>query len=1113
MAVTTHETGHRTRQRTTGARQCWRPVTSAVEGSSSQQQHQLEHDGAAAASWTSGAGASSNSSTGESGSQTEFGPLAATTTSTTDVPGAVTRNRKLSMTMAIHADQYNSSSILPTPPLTAKLGSQDFDPLDSALTPTATHDNINRGTVESPHLTRQSSRLASMDVSPNSASGELTRRHHHSRDSVMDNVGFPTAQVAHLIKQEDLDDRFLMAVCAVLHAHDNRALCPKEIAEVMLDRKWLSTNGPSPFTHISACIRSHIRRAAMANPPYLPILRAHDLAGSIPNHDVPAVGLRAEDRPAIKRGTLWYLDENALGRGVGADDPFVKCRLSQGLAANGAVPLPASAFAADQQGDDDDEMGRGKRKRRISSAALASWSSEYVYSSSTGLPSSATASPIAAGHRDRLSGSQWSSLPQQQQQAHRRSYSMSVVEVPQTEQAAIPKLRLRLSKLEEAPATEDSDGFSSDAAFYRSKTKKKIRNRFLHPSTATSSRSTSPSPDSDSDDITTSDEDEDEDSQMMQDMRVTAFSSVTSSALLAQSLLAASAPPSQSTLAASDGDVNIHVAITPGSLNLETTDRSMSHLSISAPSLFSSFPSYQPVPTTRAVIAIQDKEMTVTPIKSASPDDSGDEGDSDAQDATLPGEEFDFEWGAASYGTSVDEDSVERSGKDDMETARSREPSLGIAAEITFDGIDAVDSLSTPATTPRSPAEEPEVVLANCTAATADTSAMDVTLCEAFEDESSQVEQSNEDSGETSFAVSHPAVSDVTVPSTPKLLPLTSLSIGFAGSTNLAIPLPSPLAFEQAPIITSADNFSNNVQTHEASEECYVDLAEADDEDEETSDESDNDDDEASQDQLVTIDLKAELNTEDDDHDIRLRDARTASWRSSSSRASVAPPSSPGADSISDHGLDFAHLDRCPRSSSIDLSSVGSPTDALEWQVNMTEFSEFGPRGDNQLLGPEDVGLEELDLAWDQDEEDCNAEKTESAGIAEAEDELTSNDSKVESVAELKVESGKVSPNHEADEELWRAARNKACSGGPVDAAYTAARGCSNCQGQDDGWGLVACCCHSDMDDVDELMLRPLETTPTMKPLVRARPRKTTSSSSIVTIRRSRRRSSATVRD
>lgn len=41
------------------------------------------------------------------------------------------------------------------------------------------------------------------------------------------------------IKPEDKEDRLLMATCAVIHANENRALCPKEIAELMHQRGWL----------------------------------------------------------------------------------------------------------------------------------------------------------------------------------------------------------------------------------------------------------------------------------------------------------------------------------------------------------------------------------------------------------------------------------------------------------------------------------------------------------------------------------------------------------------------------------------------------------------------------------------------------------------------------------------------------------------------------------------------------------------------------------------------------------------------------------------------------------------------------------------------------------
>lgn len=61
----------------------------------------------------------------------------------------------------------------------------------------------------------------------------------HPRDLVPLDIGFPTPEVADKIRKEDQEDRLLMATCAVLHSHENRALCPKEIAEVMFQRDWL----------------------------------------------------------------------------------------------------------------------------------------------------------------------------------------------------------------------------------------------------------------------------------------------------------------------------------------------------------------------------------------------------------------------------------------------------------------------------------------------------------------------------------------------------------------------------------------------------------------------------------------------------------------------------------------------------------------------------------------------------------------------------------------------------------------------------------------------------------------------------------------------------------
>ena len=61
----------------------------------------------------------------------------------------------------------------------------------------------------------------------------------HPRDLVPHDVGFPTAAMHGAVDKEDQEDRLLMATCSVLLMNENRALCPKEIAEVMFEKGWL----------------------------------------------------------------------------------------------------------------------------------------------------------------------------------------------------------------------------------------------------------------------------------------------------------------------------------------------------------------------------------------------------------------------------------------------------------------------------------------------------------------------------------------------------------------------------------------------------------------------------------------------------------------------------------------------------------------------------------------------------------------------------------------------------------------------------------------------------------------------------------------------------------
>lgn len=61
----------------------------------------------------------------------------------------------------------------------------------------------------------------------------------HPRDYIPADIGFPKPSFVHRIRKEDADDRLLMATCAIIQEHENRALCPKEIADSMTERNWL----------------------------------------------------------------------------------------------------------------------------------------------------------------------------------------------------------------------------------------------------------------------------------------------------------------------------------------------------------------------------------------------------------------------------------------------------------------------------------------------------------------------------------------------------------------------------------------------------------------------------------------------------------------------------------------------------------------------------------------------------------------------------------------------------------------------------------------------------------------------------------------------------------
>ncbi|GAA6004519.1 hypothetical protein JCM10207_000915 [Rhodosporidiobolus poonsookiae] len=515
----------------------------------------------------------------------------------------------------------------------------------------------------------------------------------HPRQLVPKDLGFPTHAMGGKIRKEDLDDRLLMATCAVLHGFENRALCPKEVAEVMLERDWLKNAGTTPFAHVSTCIRSHISRAAGANPPYLPLLTPFELVGALTAEEVRAVGLHAEQRPAVKRGTLWYLNPQVFGPGIGADDPFVRCRREAGLAPSdrdglyvrGLVPLQPSqpsispalnmssaifhSNGADDGEGDEEGMGRGKRKRRASSAMMAAMSTTPAgpspLSTSVG-PGTPTPVPIAAAAPRPIVGS-----------APRRPPGFAPSSAPV--RSSIPKLKLRLTALEEHDSgVDDSDGHVGEAAERRRKNKKKVRRAGSEGLSRTGSVESTPF-DSDDEDLSAS------------FSRPSAFSSASSSALLAQSLLAASSPAALPR-SHSSSIIDPHHAVSPDILSLANPPTSFPfsrpttqalNLSISAPNIFSHH--FTSTPDVMDLDAPSPDAGSSTPAgpppAAASPasDHHTTTDEDDFHEAMLHGDDLlDFEWGSESYTSTA--------GTSSIEASASLGPVAGAAAGAVADG-------------------------------------------------------------------------------------------------------------------------------------------------------------------------------------------------------------------------------------------------------------------------------------------------------------------------------------------------------------------------------------------------------------------------------------------
>ncbi|GAA5996133.1 uncharacterized protein JCM10292_007412 [Rhodotorula paludigena] len=844
----------------------------------------------------------------------------------------------------------------------------------------------------------------------------------HPRQLLPKDLGFPTTEMADRIHPDDLDDRLLMATCAVLHGFENRALCPKEVAEVMLERDWLKNAGTTPFAHVSTCIRSHVSRAAAAKPPYAPLLVPFELVGALTAEEVRAVGLHAEQRPAVKRGTLWYLNPQVLGAGVGADDPFVRCRREAGLAPSdrdglyvrGLVPLqhtqpnmpPALGLSSSlfsnviqEEGGDGDElgMGRGKRKRRASSAMMAAM----------GTSTPAAPSPLGSGASTPVAiPSPRAELPPVAPPAgsvHRRTQSFAgPASAPS--RSSIPKLKLRLTSLDEVDSSVDSDGHTGEAAEWRKKNKKKVRRA----GSEGLSRAGSVESDAFGDDDSAS---------SSSAPRPSTYSSASSSALLAQSLLAASTPGG--TMRPLDSIIPHATAISPDSLSLVNRGASfpfsrpstvVSHLSVSAPNIFSHHFTNAPSPPDVIMDEVSSPSATADSRPGTSqglsaanavspPSDSPDE--DDFHEAMLRGDDFEFEWGSESYttaGTSSIETSV---GAAELARAFSQQAKKGkqrATSPLPPSHADDV-SYDTPATTPRSPGKEVEADEGDAGEKASDATES-VELVQGPLGTISRVGMSTTLCGEmTSATGDEQEDADVVIVSEVDGLPES------AGSTNdpvlsanplidlahedpvvkdgltaphLAVPPPSPLPLDLSPSIALNNAYAGTDYDFVGHDEAdlrspffrssaFMHQRDADD----LADDEDEEDD------IVTVKIE-----EDDEPAMAVSSLP-------SSRASSAVPTfdsrvlaavragSAGSSSSDSDGFDPMTFVSAP------LLATGlpvpqpapSPPETTDWAHGLDMLDDFDSEnsGTVDLMAPEMIGLEELDLAWAGDDDDTGS--------------------------------------------------------------------------------------------------------------------------------------------
>ncbi|GAA5968083.1 hypothetical protein JCM11641_003722 [Rhodosporidiobolus odoratus] len=853
----------------------------------------------------------------------------------------------------------------------------------------------------------------------------------HPRQLVPKDVGFPTPQMRHKMRKDDLEDRLLMATCSILRDFENRALCPKEVAEVMLERDWLKNAGTTPFAHVSTCIRAHIARASGATPPYTPLLSPFELVGALSVEEVRAVGLHAEQRPAVKRGTLWYLNPKVFGPGVGPEDPFVRCRREAGLAPSekdglyvrGLAPLQASpqnippdlkmsaaVFHSNgvEDGDGEEEgMGRGKRKRRASSAMMAAIASTPTapspLSASVGASGTST-NPVAIPPFARAANA---GVGRRRAESFAGPASAPV-------RSSLPRLKLRLAALEEHDSgVDDSDGFTGEAADRRKKNKKKARRAGSEGLSRAGS-------------VESSLLDEEEElpglASSFSSNRASGFSSVSSSALLAQSLLAASSPAAFPRSESSSA-LAPHHSVSPDILSLANSGSSFPfhrpaskavNLSMSAPNIFSHH--FASAPSPPDVMDLESSpELPSSSFAAQAPsihaalsppsDHTTDE--DDFHEVMLRGDDLlDFEWGSESYTSTAGTSSIEPStapalssirteDSDALSSRKGKERALTPVSPASFDDVsleaalrqkadEQASTIDTPATTPRSPGkefdlpamtekegeegkeEEDETIeVVPGPLGTISRVGMRVTLCGAIEGEEEEVDDDvvivdGEDEPNARDA-------DVSLTSLVHDTPPSSRHSPRGDAALLAAPPPSPLPLEfSMGALTNAfaatdfdfvgyDDvdgspfFRGSLMSY-----CRSDGDSADDEEEE--------------DDLVTVKVEDE-------------DTLGLSFAPSSSRDLSACPSDPAFDSRGLAGVRASSISSSSSDSDFDpmqfvsapLLATGlaiphvapSPPESNEWSFSLDMLEDIdGEAVGTDMMAPESIGLDQLDLAW-----------------------------------------------------------------------------------------------------------------------------------------------------